>query len=212
MPVWFTADLHLGHANIIKYCTRPFLTPDERHRADTDPRGRWRISPQTVQRHDMALLDAINAHVAERDTLWVLGDFCWGRRDEAEWYRSRIACKDVRLVWGNHDHRSVGPAFDYTTEQEMIRLDGQDVWLNHYPMRSWDRRFHGSWSLYGHVHGRLAAEDAANPSWLTKDVGVDACEYRPWSFDELREYMRPRREAFDRRKEAMLRGEGEGTV
>jgi calcineurin-like phosphoesterase family protein len=84
----------------------------------------------------------------------------------------------------------------------MVTVEGQEVWLNHYPMRSWNKSFHGSWHLYGHVHGRLAAEDAANPAMLVKDVGVDACGYRPWSFGELREYVAPRVEAFNRRRAA----------
>ena len=105
MPrTWFTADLHLGHANIIKYCKRPFLTTDERHRADTDPRGKWRVSRETVERHDDALLRAINDAVMPEDTLWIIGDFCWGEQGTARKYRDRIACGDVRLVWGNHDH------------------------------------------------------------------------------------------------------------
>ena len=29
MTVWFTADLHLGHGNIIRYCKRPFLSEAE---------------------------------------------------------------------------------------------------------------------------------------------------------------------------------------
>src|SRR5437763_16558786 len=136
MRVWFTADLHLGHGNIIRYCKRPHLDDDERRRAGADPRGRWRVSEETVRRHDEALLDAINSAVGRRDLLWVVGDFCWGRAPEAAAYRERILCEDVRLVWGNHDHRSVGPVFDYTTEQEMIPVAGQDIWLCHYPLRS----------------------------------------------------------------------------
>jgi calcineurin-like phosphoesterase family protein len=91
----------------------------------------------------------------------------------------------------------------------MVQVEGQDVWLNHYPMRSWNRAFHGSWHVYGHVHGRLAAQDEAEGHTLTKDVGVDACGYRPWSFAELREYMAPRVVKFRRRKEAFQRGEDE---
>ena len=212
MPqVWFTADLHLGHANIIKYCLRPFLSPEERERAVRDPRGRWHVADETVRRHDDALLEAINAQVGEDDTLWILGDFCFNRLEEARPYRERIRCRAVHLVWGNHDHRSIGPLFGQAIEQGMVHVEGQDIWLNHYPMRSWDRSFHGSWQLYGHVHGRLAREDEARPDLLTRDVGVDACDYRPLSFEELRAYMAPRVGAFQRRKAGPSSG-GEGGV
>jgi calcineurin-like phosphoesterase family protein len=207
MQVWFTADLHLGHGNIIRYCQRPHLNAEEKRKAAEDCRGRWRVSDETVRRHDEALLDAINERVEPGDVLWVLGDFCWGQRNDAARYRSRIRCDNVYLVWGNHDHRSVGPVFDRTVEQGMVRIEDQDIWLCHYPMRSWDRRFHGSWSLYGHVHGRLEAEDRARLSWLTKDVGVDACDYRPWSFADLRAYMAPRVEKFIEARRALERGE-----
>ena len=206
--VWFTADLHLGHANIIKFCQRPFLSPEEMKRAREDARGRWRVSDETVRRHDSALLEAINARVAADDTLWLLGDFCWGDLHEATAYRDRIQCRHVHLVWGNHDHRSIRPLFGEALEQGMVRVEGQEIWLNHYPMRSWNKSFHGTWHLYGHVHGRLAAEDAATSS-LTRDVGVDACAYRPLSFDDLSAYMGPRIEQFQRRKAAFRQGEDE---
>ncbi len=207
MTVWFTADLHLGHGNIIKYCNRPFLSPAEQQRVRDDPRGRWRLSDETVRRHDDALIDTINERVQRDDILWMLGDFCMGRFEEARRYRDRIDCQNVHLVWGNHDHRSIRPLFDQAIEQGMIHVDGQEIWLNHYPMRSWNKAFHGSWHFYGHVHGRLAREDQEKPSMLTKDVGVDACEYRPWSFRELREYMAPRVQKFQQRKAAFLDGE-----
>lgn len=206
MTVWFTADTHFGHENIIKYCQRPFLSPAEAAAVRGNSRTKLRLSAETVHRHDEDLLTAINSRVAEHDTLWVLGDFCWGGLQEAKVYRNRIRCRNVHLVWGNHDHRSIRPAFTEAIEQGMIRIDGQEVWLNHYPMRSWNKSFHGSWHLYGHVHGRLGAEDAARPALLVKDVGVDACEYRPWSFEDLCSYMAPRVEAFHSRKAAFLNG------
>ena len=207
MKVWFTADLHLGHANIIKYCQRPHLDAQEKRLAKEEPRGRWRVSDETVRRHDEQLLDAINSRVDKNDLLWVLGDFCMGGRPEAAHYRGLIRCRDVRLVWGNHDKRAVGAVFQEAIEQGMVRVEGQEIWLCHYPCRSWNKRFHGAWHFYGHVHGKLEREDAANPSWLTKDVGVDACAYRPWSFEELREYMRPRLDRFYEKKLALERGE-----
>jgi calcineurin-like phosphoesterase family protein len=212
MDVWFTADLHLGHGNIIKYCNRPFMTPEEAERARCDPRGKWRVSAETVQRHDDTLIDTLNMCVEKKDVVWIVGDFCMGGLHEARMYRNRIRCQTVYLVWGNHDHRAVASVFTDAVEQCMYTIDNQDVWLNHYPLRTWNRRFHGSWHVYGHVHGRLQAEDAADDSSLTRDVGVDACDYRPISFGELQEYMKPRMEKFRQAKEAMQRGEGDDLV
>jgi calcineurin-like phosphoesterase family protein len=207
MQVWFTADTHFGHGNIIKYCQRPFMSAEEFAATRDDPRTKLRLSDATVKRHDDALLEAINLRVAADDTLWVVGDFCWGGRAEAARYRERIRCRDVRLVWGNHDRREVADVFAECIEQGMIDVEGQEIWLNHYPMRSWNKAFHGTWHLYGHVHGRLQREDAAKPTMLVKDVGVDACDYRPWSFDDLKRYMAPRVEAFQRNKAALAGGQ-----
>src|ERR1700740_2733163 len=58
MPdTWFTADFHLGHANIIRYCSRPFATVDEM---------------------DQAILERLNTCVKVHDILYFLGDFCMG--------------------------------------------------------------------------------------------------------------------------------------
>jgi calcineurin-like phosphoesterase family protein len=194
--LWFSADLHLGHANIIRFCDRPFLSDEEKERAASDRRGSWRVSAETVERHDSALIDAINDLVGENDTFWILGDFCLGSFEEAKAYRDRIACRDVNFVRGNHDKPSFDSLFNRVIDQGLIKCGKQKIFLNHYPMRSWDKAFHGSWHLYGHVHARLQREDADNPMLLARDVGVDACDYRPFSFSEIADYMAPREDAF----------------
>ena len=80
--IWFTADLHLGHANIIRYCSRPF---------------------EGAAEMDATLLGAINHSVQPGDTLWILGDFSCRGRSPAH-YREQINCRDVRLILGNHDN------------------------------------------------------------------------------------------------------------
>lgn len=207
--LWFTADLHLGHGNIIKYCRRPFLSPDEEERARTGPRGLWNVSPETVTRHDNALLEAINERVDETDTLWIVGDFSLAPFEEARAYRERIRCRHVNLVRGNHDLPSYDTLFERVIDQGMIKQRGKKIWLNHYPMRSWDKAFHGAWHLYGHVHGRLGAEDAANPRLLARDVGVDACSYRPLGFEEIVDYMAPREAEFRAWRSSLGRDFGE---
>ena len=79
---WFTADFHLGHRNIIRYCNRPFRDVDEM---------------------DSAILDRPNAAAKERDILYFLGDFCLGGAKHAEHYLNRIRCKRIHFTKGNHD-------------------------------------------------------------------------------------------------------------
>jgi calcineurin-like phosphoesterase family protein len=93
MAVWFTADTHSGHANIIRLCRRPF----------TD-----------VAAVDAHLVNRANERVAEDDVLYHLGDFSFRDGDLAA-YRARICCRRMVLVVGNHDPEtrsgSVRPEF-----------------------------------------------------------------------------------------------------
>ena len=112
------------------------MSESEQQQAIESPRGDWRVSDETVERHDQMLMDNINAVVAASDTLWILGDFCWGDFAAAKGFRDRIKCRNVNLVWGNHDKREIEPLFGKTIEQGVVRWEGQKIWLNHYPMRS----------------------------------------------------------------------------
>jgi calcineurin-like phosphoesterase family protein len=167
MPdTWFTADFHFGHANIIRYCGRPF---------------------ETVTEMDTAILDRLNSSVAEGDTLYFLGDFCRGSGKEALAYRKRVRCKNIFFVEGNHDGgtRKISTEFGWWKQLAEVKTHDQVIVLCHYAMRVWHHLFRGSWHLYGHSHGRLPDDPAA----LSMDVGVDTHEFRPWNFDEIKERM-----------------------
>ncbi len=190
MTVWFTADLHLGHANIIGYCDRPF--------ADTAA-----MNDEIVRRW--------NDTVAPGDTVWVLGDVALGQIDRTLALVDGLAGHKL-LVAGNHDRcwagngrraqawtkRYVDAGFEEVHQGEVmvgiggIGIDGtgidgtgiaatachfpyrgdshdEDRYLDHRPV---DR---GGWLLHGHVHDR----------WRQRgrmiNVGVDAWDYRPVS-------------------------------
>ena len=81
MTNWFTADTHFGHANIIRYCSRPYSSVEE---MDTDLVRRW------------------NERVADDDVVWVLGDFALGRLERSLATAGRLNGRK-RLVVGNHD-------------------------------------------------------------------------------------------------------------
>lgn len=162
--IWFTADTHFGHTNIIKYCNRPF---------------------HNVQEMDAAILAHINQKVKPHDILWILGDFSFGSQ---EYYRNAIKCKNVNLIRGNHDMRVnknyLEAVFDRVEDMHVIK-ERTKIFLCHYAMKVWPHKHHGAMHLFGHSHGLLQ-----NPEPYSLDVGVDANNYKPLSINDIDNTMR----------------------
>ena len=72
LNIWFTADFHLGHKNIIRYCNRPF---------------------QTVEEMNQEILERLNSRVKPTDILYFLGDFCIGPKHELRSFANRFAAR-----------------------------------------------------------------------------------------------------------------------
>lgn len=171
---FFTADLHLGHNNIIKYCQRPFMSVEEQglmEMADSGviPSSDIKISNQSIDAMNKTTIDSINSVVGRKDTLVILGDFCFSPRNSREnsfiKYREMIDCQNVILIHGSHDDRNAlkgamqSRIFSAVYETYTFSINGQAVFCSHYPHRSWDKAHYGSWMLYGHVHDLFGPED-----------------------------------------------------
>ena len=168
MTIWFTADTHFGHTNVIQYCKRPFLS---------------------VTDMDEALVENWNRAVNADDTVYHLGDFTLAGKNAASVYFQRLNGK-ICVVPGGHDNKWLGkdeyftksghpviilPPL-YTLKTSLPEVEHpQLIVLCHYAMRVWDRSHYGSWHLYGHSHGNLP------PVENSLDVGVDCWDYRPIS-------------------------------
>lgn len=168
MTIFFTADTHFNHGNIIKYCKRPF---------------------STIAEHNDTIIKNWNSLVKEEDTVYHLGDFCFGGPKYVEFIRNRLNGK-IHLIRGNHDKflkpsSSTFPGFesikDMHTLKTQLKNEKIEIVLCHYPLRSWDKSFHGSWHLFGHVHGHLP------PHGLSFDVGVDSNHFSPISLEQVSE-------------------------
>jgi calcineurin-like phosphoesterase family protein len=162
---WFTADLHLGHANIIGFVGRPF--------AD-------------VEEMDRTLIANWNAVVGPDDDVWCLGDFCYRAEKAAETYLGQLAGRK-HLIWGNHDSDQSRHAKGWATSQPYaeIEIDRRKVVLFHYGQRAWNGMRRKSVMLYGHSHGRLPGYKIAGGGG-TLDVGVDAgWNFTPVGLDDI---------------------------
>lgn len=166
---YFTADLHLGHNNIIKYCNRPFMNAEELQlndimRMGQIPSSEVKISDASTENMDQTIIDSINSVVGLNDSLVIIGDFCFSktkdRKKKAQNYRERINCKNVYLLYGNHDDKAcLDGLFKFVADLYTFHINGQNVFCCHYPCRSWEKKAYNSWMLYGHVHGKLAEND-----------------------------------------------------
>jgi calcineurin-like phosphoesterase family protein len=71
-----------------------------------------------------------------------------------------------------------------------VSIEGQGIVLAHFAQRSWHGAFRGGWHLYGHSHGNLS------PFHKSMDVGVDANDFRPFSFADIQSRMEEVPESF----------------
>ena len=178
--MWLTSDTHFGHANIIRYCDRPFAA---------------------AQPMDGALVDAWNDRVRPDDEVWHLGDVALGRLDETLGVVTRLHGRKF-LVPGNHDrcwpgHREAGAwsrrytdaGFGLLPETTTLDVAGTPAVVCHFPYvgdshgadrhvehRPEDR---GGWLLHGHVH------DAWRQRGRMINVGVDVWDYAPVHLDTV---------------------------
>ncbi len=217
MTTYYCSDPHAFHGNILKYSRRlAFMTEADREaflalEADGDDARSLRISDESIDNMNRGLVANVNARVGPNDTLWCLGDWCFGRGGDylrnARWFRDQIQCRTVHLVWGNHDDKKIRDLFSSTHEQVEIRDGGVRLTLNHYPMLTWNGQHHATVAepnvhLYGHVHALYQKDPDAGPlkdaaAWPALDVGFDGHDYQVWSLEEILECLHPRLAAFE---------------
>jgi calcineurin-like phosphoesterase family protein len=154
--IFFTADLHIHHANIIKYANRPFSSVDEM---------------------DEVLIENWNKIVSFKDTVYFLGDFCFG---DAKELINKLNGR-IEFIHGNHD-RSLKGIAPFKAVLEM-KFDDKFIVMCHYSMRVWNKSHYNSYHIFGHSHGTL---EGVGKSF---DVGVDSWNFTPITLEQVIEKM-----------------------
>ena len=171
---YFTADLHLGHEGIIRFCNRPF---------------------DSMSEMDKALVQNWNSRITDRDDVYILGDIFHKSKENPESVLKKLKGRK-HLVVGNHDGWLKGiDAGKYFVEiDKMIELNegGVEMTLCHYPLLSWPGMHRDGYCIFGHIHNHK--DEAAwpfirdNPFLL--NAGVDVNWFSPVLFPELQENNR----------------------
>jgi calcineurin-like phosphoesterase family protein len=136
MKYFVTSDLHFSHANIIKYCKRPF---------------------QNINEMNFTMIKNWNEVVSYNDTIFVLGDFMFSRNlIDIENVVSQLNGNKI-LIMGNHDTFSIDDykniGFNEVYEHMLeIRIHNSLWIMNHYQMALWNKSHKGSFHLFGHEH------------------------------------------------------------
>jgi calcineurin-like phosphoesterase family protein len=144
VSIWLTADLHLGHDNIIRYTKRPYTNANEMNGA---------------------LVGNILETVKQTDTLYVLGDFAF--RPEVFAAYAALLESHCSVVWvkGNHDPK---------VRRDPLAVDFRHAhhhfYCCHYPWATWRPN---TVMLHGHCHGNSPAFPEDSRQQWRYDVGVD---------------------------------------
>ena len=166
--IYLTADLHLGHANVIKHCGRPFAATAEM---------------------DAALTKNWNEVVHKNDDVYILGDFTMKPAEVAHDYLSALKGRKF-FIRGNHDRfldriDSFGNHFEWVKDYYVLNYGDRRIVMFHYPITEWYGFFRGSIHAYGHVHNSVVSTARIDDSVLAFNVGVDCNNFRPVSIKDI---------------------------
>lgn len=165
--IFYIADTHFGHENIIRHSKLPF---------------------SNVVEMDETIIENWNERVGEKDTVYILGDFSWYKEDQTLDILNRLSGKKI-LIKGNHDRISPKVARKYATVCDYCEINdsGQKIILSHYPMPFWNKQFRGSIHLYGHVHNSRQWE--LFEGWLKEMRTEQSIEAKAYNVGVVMPYM-----------------------
>lgn len=135
----YTADLHFGHTNVIRFDHRPFQDADEM---------------------DDVLIKLWNDRVHDDDDVWIIGDLIYRSDKDATWYLKKLNGKK-HLIIGNHEkavmkNENAKKYFESIDMMRSITDNGPNgnvqVTMCHYPLAEWEGFYRGAYHVYGHIH------------------------------------------------------------
>jgi len=148
--IFVTSDQHFGHANIIKYCNRPFRDIDEMN---------------------SVMLNSWNNMIRPHDNVYFLGDLVYGKSSGMDYWRRKLNGR-IRFIRGNHDESNHIPFIEAAT----LVTDDISFLLIHDPDKvpsEWS-----GWVIHGHWHNNVS-EEMIDFDNKRVNVSVEVTNYKP---------------------------------
>jgi calcineurin-like phosphoesterase family protein len=184
--VWITSDTHYNHANICQGTTNWRLPNGKIPTNQTRPYD-------TLEKMNQSIVDNINGVVGQDDILIHLGDWSFGGFEKIEEFYHRLICKNIHLVFGNHDHHiernrdNIQKLFLSSQWFLQVQYMGETMEMMHYPISSWNGLRKGRIHLHGHCH---LPNNSKISNGRRMDIGLDGhTEFRP--YDLHKEIINP---------------------
>ena len=129
--IYFIADTHFNHENIIKYCNRPFKNTEE-------------MNDYIIKKW--------NSVVKSQDVVYHLGDVGFGTIDELKKLLTKLNGTKI-LVMGNHDVRRSPKAWKEIGFSEVYKkkLIINNFVLTHEPIQELEEN---QINIFGHIHNK----------------------------------------------------------
>lgn len=160
MAIYFIADTHFGHENVLAFDNRRF---------------------KDIEEHDKTLIENWNNAVGMDDEVFILGDISWHNATKTiEIVKSLNGIK--HLIVGNHDkkilrNRELQALFVEIAEYKELSLpDGKGIVLCHYPIPCFNNHYYGWYHLYGHVHSSFEWNMMLQTKWQMTALYDKTCE------------------------------------
>lgn len=153
----------LGHANIIKFCGRPF---------------------NSLEEMDNTIIKNFNSRIKDNDTIFHIGDFCFKIVEglTASDYISRLKGRHI-FINGNHDNKGRNGLKTHISKI-YLHMGRKDICLVHKPNHA---DLDVPLNLVGHVHEKWKIKLVGNS--ILVNVGVDVWSYRPITFNEIERFI-----------------------
>lgn len=167
--IFYIADTHFGHCNILWLSNRPF---------------------NTIEQMNNKIIDNWNKKVTDNDDVYILGDFSYKGNNPIDILKKLKGKK--HLIVGNHDSKLLKNIdfrnqFVEITNMKTVNDNGIHIVCCHYPMVEWDGYYRGTLHFYGHIHNNIGNETFKYISNVKNayNVGVDIIGFEPRTLREI---------------------------